>query len=94
MSIARGGEQSRTSERVVIEERITAVDQGQMTTIFTFSGTLLPPASNVDTTMCEFRPCPLGPKVSAFAGAVSGATFTGLATAMQREGIDLCQYTW
>jgi len=83
MSIAKGADQSRTIERVVIRERFTIVDQGQMTTTFTFSGTLLPPESNVDTTMCELRPWPLGPNVSAVACAVRGATFTGLATAMQ-----------
>ena len=64
-----------------------------MTTTLTFSGTLLPPESNVDTTMCELCALAARPERIGRCRAVIGATFTGFATAMQRAGIDLCQDT-
>ena len=64
-----------------------------MTRMLTFSGTLLPLASNVETRMWALRPRPNGPAVLALADALTGPTFTGLAIATQFCAIDLCQYT-
>jgi uncharacterized MnhB-related membrane protein len=69
-------------------------DQGQVIRTLTFSGTLSPLASNVETMMWAARPRPNGPAVVALAEALIGATFTGLAIGMQFCAIDLCQDNW
>ena len=55
-SIAAAAKQRRASERTGIIGRRTVADQGQTIRTLTFSGTLLPAESNVDTTTCELRP--------------------------------------
>ena len=59
----------------------------------TFSGTLLPLASNVCDEQDVLRPLPSGPNVSAVACPSVAGTFAGLAIAMQFCGIDRCQDT-